>query len=153
METRILRPSKVKWFCVSLIGVAFTVGGVFLIANGRGAMAWFVTLFFGAVAAVGLYILVSSNTYLKLTEDGFEQCMMGRSFKVAWSDIVDFGLVTIWGNTFVTFTQTSQADSQMGNFSQRLIGATGQLSDNFGMKPQKLMALMESYWRVSNKDQ
>ena len=152
METLILKPSKAKWFGVSLIGLLFTAGGILMIKDGQGLMAWFVTLFFGAVAAIGLYNMISSDNYLKLDAHGFEQRMMGRSLKVPWSDIVDFGLVRVAGNTFVTFTQASYLDTRIGKFNKNLVGATSQLSDNFGMKPRELAELMATYWQAA-KDQ
>lgn len=149
MKTLILKPSKAKWFGVSLIGLLFTVGGIFMIRDNPELTAWFVTLFFGTVAGVGLYNLISSSNYLKLDAHGLEQRMMGRSLTVAWSDIVEFGLVRISGNTFVTFTQTSHLDTRIGKFNKNLVGATSQLSDNFGMKPRKLAELMASYWQAA----
>ena len=120
-----------------------------MIKDNQGLMAWFVTLFFAPVAAVGLYNVFSSSNYLKLDAHGLEQRMLGRSLKVPWSDIVDFGLVRISGNTFVTFTQASQLNTKMGQFNQNLVGATSQLSDNFGMKPRELAELMASYWQAA----
>ena len=151
MKTLILKPSKTKWLGVSLIGLLLTVGGIFLIRDEQGLMAWLITLFFGAVAGIGLYNLFSSSNYLKLDTHGLEQRMMGRSLKVAWGDIVEFGLIRVSGNTFVTFTQTSQLNTRMGRLNKNLVGATSQLSDNFGMKPQALVELMVRYWQAAKE--
>ena len=153
METRILRPSKTKWFGVMLVGLLLGAGGVIMIMDGKGPMGWFITLFFGLVGAVGLYNAVTPYNYLKLEENGLEQKMMGRTLRVEWTDIVEFGLARVSQNTFVTFTQASKLESKMGKVNKKLVNATSQLSDNFGMEPKALVDLMVVYWRAAMEKQ
>ena len=79
-----LKPSKLKWFMVTLIGALFTAGGGMMISEGNEtAKGWFVTLFFALVALVGILQLTGVGTYLKLGPDGFEAKSLGRGYQVA----------------------------------------------------------------------
>jgi len=143
-ETMTLRPSPLKWVSVSLGGLLFTAGGILMIVTGEGAMAWFCTIFFGIVAATGLYMLLGGS-YLKLTGEGFEQKMMGRTMVCRWQDVSPFGVWVVSGNRFVSFDRVQDQGKTIARVNQALAGRSASLGDSFGMKAEKLAELMNAF--------
>ena len=101
-ETMLLKPSPWKWIAISLMGMLFSAVGVWMIVDEGGFKSWFCAIFFGAVAAVAIYMLFSGS-YLELTADGFEQKMMGRKMACRWVEVSEFGIWVVKGNRFVSF--------------------------------------------------
>lgn len=145
-ETRILYPGKLKWGLVSLIGLSFALGGVFMIRDGQGGMAWFVTIFFGLTAVVGLLQLFGKGSSLTLTREGFQIRNMGRDMKlVRWQECSGFGVASVGAAKMIVYDHLHDRDKALGQVNQSLVGGSSALPDTYGMKPQELADLMNAY--------
>ena len=148
-EEMILRPSKVKWGVLFLIGFLFAAGGVWMIQDGE-PKGWLVALIFGSFTAIAIVPLFSPHAYLRLDRNGFEQAFMGRSFSCDWRDVSEFH---VWSmrhgffvtNRFVGFTRREDEGKLITKFNKAMVGGASQLSDTYGMKAQDLANLMNAY--------
>lgn len=141
-----LKPSRMKWLLVFLIGAAFTATGLWMIVEDGALMAWFVTLFFGLVAIVALIPLIGIGSHLKLDEAGFEQSLMGRRLKCSWQNVSAFHTYSIGvGNTFVAFDRAEDDGKRITGINRAIAGGSAQLGDTFGMKAADLAALMNAF--------
>ena len=149
-EHLVLKSSRVKWFFVTFGGLVFVFGGFLMISSGdEPAKAWLVTLFFAAVALIGLFQLIKPMT-LELGPDGFVQRTMGRTMSYRWDEVSEFGVYTIRTrliatNSFVNFTPLSKMDTKTAKVSRALTGGAAQLSDTFGFKAHELAEVMNQY--------
>ena len=144
-STQRFRPSKLKWFFVTLIGVLLGAGGVLMIADGKGATGWFVTGFFALVAGVGLLQLFGNSSYLELRKDGFTSRSMGRGFEERWENCSEFGVARVGHNDMVVFNRMRDEGKAMGKINKALSGGSAALPDTYGMKGPELAALMNAY--------
>lgn len=144
-----LKPSKLKWFAITLIGVLFTAGGGMMIAEGNQvAKGWFVTLFFALVGLVGLLQLTGIGTYLKLGPDGFEAKSLGQGHHVAWVDCSEFSVSSLHRNKMVVFTRRADT-GRLASANMAVLGAASALPDTYGLTAERLAELMNAYRRLA----
>ena len=126
-----LKPTAWKWFGAAL--------AVFFLIPGFG---WILA---GVLALMGAGVLQS----LTLSPHGIKVRNYGSTKDYAWSDISDFriykvrsGLIT--AANMVSFTHAQKDGSMMGKAAKLLVGGTHSIPA-VGMKPQKLIQLMQAY--------
>ncbi len=153
METLILHPSRVKNGFLLLISVLFTASGIWMIMSTGTWKGWFAAIFFGICMVVFVINLLPGKSYLKLTSEGFESASMSRKFFFKWTDIAEFGVTSVGFNKMVAFNFAAPyVKAKMGrSISRGIAGWEGSLHDTFGMKPEKLMNLMNVYLAASRK--
>ncbi|QDT09442.1 DUF2244 domain-containing protein [Planctomycetes bacterium K23_9] len=143
-EEMTLHPSPKKWAFVFGVGILFCCGGVLLVIQQPGLMSWLVLAFFGLVAAVGLAMILSRRAHLTLHADRFEQSVLGRRFRYQWNEVSEFFVWKHQYNSLVCF-DVAKDKSVLGRMNRGLSGASGSLSDTFGIDAEDLAELMNRF--------
>jgi hypothetical protein len=147
VETRTLKPSRRKWVLVLCICVLFTAGGALLASAGE-LWGWVALVFFGLGIPVSALVLAGRINGLRLAPEGFTIRSL-RSSTFAWDDVEEFGTFETRGGTMVGFRFVATNDKAwLGrSLAYQMSKYEGALPDTYGMKPEELVALMES-WRA-----
>jgi hypothetical protein len=144
-QHRVLNADARKWTTVSLIGAGFLAIGLLMIINKGDFLAWFVTLFFGGVAATGIYQLFGPGSHLELNPDTFTVSSLGRQFTERWDECADFAVYRTGHNRLVAYDRAGDVETHMAEMNRMLSGRSASLPDTFGMKAQALADLMNAY--------
>lgn len=139
-----LRPSRLKWAGIFLIGAAFTAAGIMMLLDDGGVAPWLCILFFGAVAVVAL-LQMFGPSYLELDPDGFEQNMLGRKISCRWEDVSEFHVWSTQGNSLVGFSRYEDGEKTIEKVNRFISGGSCSLGDNFGMSSVELADLMNGF--------
>ncbi len=120
----------------------FDVAG--MIANGhRETMAYAGLIFCGSCLLVAFILLLPGSSYLRITDDGFETCILFRKCKVLWKDVTMFDVRTIYFSWFIPRRFVSYnftPESGRMTWGNSLFGCV--LADNYGFKANALAAFM-----------
>ncbi len=108
---------------------------------------WAIIIFFGLGIIVFIIELLPKSSYLKLTSEGFEVCLLYRSNFTKWTEVTGFGIYYISYNTLVVFNYTEKhnkhnAGKKIARFLSHYQGA---LPQTYGMKAIKLAELMNEW--------
>jgi hypothetical protein len=148
----LLNPSRTKWVLVLLIGVLFSAGGGFMIADGETANGLFCLLFFGLCALVALKMLSSSSSQMKLDRSGFvERTLFGHTNAQRWVDVSEFSVFDSGvSNAMVVYeprvVEGGSAKQAFANVSRALTGGKAHgISDTYGMSAEELADLMNAF--------
>lgn len=144
-EPRVLTSSTQKWLMVTLIGAVFVVIGIFMIFTKGDFLAWFVTLFFGLVAGVGLYQVFGPGGRLELGPDTFTIVNLGRRTTERWDECADFATYRTGPNELVAYDRARDMGTHMAEMNRMLSGRSAGLPDTFGMKARDIADLMNAY--------
>jgi hypothetical protein len=139
-----LHPSRKKWGFIFTICALLCSCGVCLIWQQPGVKAWAMVLFLAFGAAAGLTLLVSRKAYLTLYADRFEQSMLGRRLNYRWNQVSAFHVWQHQHHSVVCF-DVVEDESVLGEMNRGLAGASGFLSDSFGLKADDLAELMNRF--------
>jgi hypothetical protein len=144
-----LRPSPWKWLMVTLGGLGFVIGEVFVMshdASGASWTDWATIVFFGLVAIVGLINLIPGASYLRLDAQGFEMRSLYRGHTTAWSDVTGVGIMQVGTRKLVgwNFIAGYERQSRLRKINTSIAGFEAALPDTYGMSAQALADLMES---------
>ena len=142
-----LVPSRRRWLLIFLGAAAFTAIGIWMVASGN-AVGWFVLLFFGLCAAVGLAAMLPGAGGLTLNRDGFEIVNLFRRSSFRWADVDDFGSARIppSGHNMVVFNHAKAKGRAVATLNVGLVGRNAGLPDSYGMSAQALAYVM-ARWR------
>lgn len=139
-----LRPSRAKWALVFLMCLGFVLGGIWMVREGHSA-----GYFIAGVFAIGLPVAAlqfhPKAAYLKLAADGFTYCGLFRAHTVRWAQVMEFGImrVNIWMVAW-NFSADYPPPGRARTLIRWFYGYEAALPDTYGMKPQDLLALMET---------
>lgn len=149
-DTLVLRPSPWKLLLMLAASLGFVTIGVFIMPPDDWTR-WLVIGFFGLCAAVFGVQLLPGASYLKLDRDAFTFTALFRATRVEWTDVSSFSTGYVGPNRLVLF---DLSDTRIDTTSKRvsatlsrgLTGASGALPDTYGMKPEALAEVMNT-WR------
>ena len=115
-------------------------------------MKWAGIIFFGLGTIVFTIELLPNSSYLKLTNEGFEVCILYRSHFTNWTDVTGFGIYYIKFNTMVVFNYTSnhKKDNTGKKIAKFLTPYQGALPQTYGMNAIELAELMNE-WKQRNE--
>ena len=139
----VLHPCRVR----AGVGIA---GCALLIAAGF----WFLprscatplAAFFGMCAALLILRLHPKAAYLRLTEKGFAYTAWIRPEFARWEEVSGFSVVRSGFQRRVGWNWSGSNSPLGSSLNKRITGCAAALPDNYGMKPEALAELMES-WR------
>ena len=106
-------------------------------------------VFFGLGVIVALINLHPRASYLTLSESGFEFSSMFRRHQVAWTDVRQFGVISISGNEMVgwDYLPNHPRSPMARRVSAGLAGVEAALPDTFGHRAVELARLMSELHR------
>ncbi len=151
----VLRPDKKKLLLYLLGCLAFVAIGIYAITRGEPVVGWSCVLFFGlGVPVFGMQFLPGAS-YLRLTQEGFVVCSLFRQKPlVSWQEASGFRVAPVpFSRTrLVVYDSTSNpTNARTRRVNRSLIGADEGLPDTYGMKPQDLADLLNS-WRLRSTE-
>ena len=138
-----LTPSRPKGFGYMVMCAAFCAGGGAMISSGIKA-GWYVTAVFGIGILVFLVMLLPGSSHLRLDSKGFVIRSLYRETRYAWTDAAGFGVAVAGVRRMVAFNFTPGFVRSRG-LSKRLSGWDAALPDAYGLRPDRLEALMNAY--------
>ncbi|MGD0231299.1 MAG: STM3941 family protein [Syntrophorhabdales bacterium] len=156
----ILRPSRVKWFSVLLIGLVFVIAGALGASHpSKGSDFWVGCLciaFSGLMVIVSIVQLFPGHSFLKIGIQGIQFRALRRTYIFSWSDVEEFGLCeyTIYSYPAIPLNRKkiglrmSPAYVQSLNYGsfkemcKSIYGYDLYLPDNYGMRSEKLAKLL-----------
>jgi len=143
----VLKASPLKWIGMLFLCAVLVWGGFLVLADGENKLAaWICFLLFGVVGIPVSLIQLIKPARLTLSENGFEQVMMGRTLKCNWEDVSDFGIFRVKRTKFVSFSNSQDEGKLLAQVSATLTrGHSGALGDTFGMKAEDLADLMNAF--------
>jgi hypothetical protein len=129
-----------------LICLGFAILGWWLVRDGD-EMGWLSVIFFGLGSIVMGIQMVPGASWLDLDDAGFTFCSLFRTHRCMWTDIQEFGIITIKRKKMVAFNFPPGFDkSRIGRkVSHTLVGYEGALPDTYGLKAKELAELMMRY--------
>ena len=148
-DTLELRGSRLKWLGLLALVSPLILGGVLMVSSGDIIVGGLCLAFFALCGLVFLWQIIKPGR-LTLGPDGFEQIMAGRTLTCRWDEVSDFGVYGVGvglfkTNKFVCFSRLEDEGTRLASVNRALVGATAQLSDSFGMKPEALAELMNAF--------
>jgi len=100
MEPHSFEASATKHGVLLLVALAFAVSGAWMVAEGEGAIGWFVFAFFGLCAGVFARELSRSQPRITIDDAGIHDRTLGVG-PIRWDDIEDAYATSIGGHPFV----------------------------------------------------
>ena len=145
----VLRASKRKQIKALFVCFAFVGIGVWEVSSrAAGAFGWLCTLFFGLGVAVFTVQLMPGASYLRVRRGGFMYCSLFRKSPVIpWRDVSIFRVASVppSGIRLVVFDWHTASHPAVRRVNQHLTGATDGLPDSYGLSPQELADLLNTY--------
>ena len=145
-----LRPSKRKHIAYLFGCLAFVVIGALQVSNRQaGAIGWLCLLFFGLGVVAFTAQIIPGASYLRVRSEGFMFCSLFRKSPVIlWRDVSSFRVASVppSGHRLVVFDWYTASNRSVRRINQHLTGATDGLPDSYGLSPQGLAYLLNT-WR------
>jgi hypothetical protein len=143
-----LQRSRAKWIGLLLIFIAFTAGGVWMVASGdwRG---WLGLVFFGLGILISVLNLLPGASALTLDKNGFKASSMFRGHETAWRDasgFTEFKLGPLGAATMVVYDDAKAKGRAVAGANVALSGRNSGLPDTYGLSAAELVTLM-TRWR------
>jgi hypothetical protein len=140
-----LYPSRLKMAGLSLICALFVAVSILMIIKGD-AVGYLVGSFFTLGLVIFGLQFYPKAAYLHLSTDGFTFCSLFRAHFVSWSDVQEFGVISIGLNRMVAWNYYSDyiGVRRARLASQAISGYEAALPDTYGMKPWDLPNTLNS---------
>lgn len=150
-DTLVLKPSRVKQSILLAGSLAFVVVCLWALDKGS-SLLWLPIVFFGLCALVFAIQLLPGSSSLTLTPEKFIVRTLFRSFEHTWDEVESFFATHISVNKMVAFNYSELYTRQQRGraFSSKLTGVEAALPDSFGMKPEDLAMLLNS-WKAGDR--
>lgn len=151
----ILRAKKGRTIFLLIVCLFFVLAPV-LINKKYDMIDWGSSVFFGAGVIIYLIQLLPNSSYLKLDEEGFELKSTYKLTYTKWSDVDRFKvgyIKTRYSKTkmiMLDYSEKYKKHKTGREISNYISGADGALPDNYGMKIEQLVKLMNE-WKSENK--
>lgn len=145
-EPLTLLASKRRWILVLTISLALMAASVFSIGR-QPITSWIGLAIFGACALIAAVQLLPGASALRLDQEGFVVRNLFRDWRYRWKDIgpVRVGRFVFW--RMVGFDRTAPAGGNpIARINHGLIGVAEALPETYGLAPEQLAALMNT-WR------
>jgi hypothetical protein len=135
-----LGPSPKRWVRTLVISLAFLGFGVLILTTGGSALVGVLATVFGGLGVLmsgGMLVLGPRVASLSLDGDRLYQRMLGRGFRVPWTDVEQFYVLTMGmrSNSFVGITPRPETDLWKSMHDSKLSGLSrnrGALGTTFG---------------------
>lgn len=139
--------SRRKAFWLLLIALGLVGCGVFMILHGE-TFGWVMAAFFSLGIPLALFVLRPRATYLKLDREGVHFVQPFRLWRLAWRDVEEFYLVTMYGNKMIAIRYAASYGTgrTLLRISSVLTGVQGALPDHFTSSPEELCEKLNQ-WR------
>lgn len=146
-DTMTLKPSRLRWLFVFLIGAGFVTGIAWLGPEKDPLLFWGGGAFFFVVALVALPPVLGRGGDLTLDREGFTCRTLFRSFRRRWAECSAFYPVGVGFRKFVGFSAQPDeaAHPNLAAVNRSMIGASGMLPDTFGLSADDLCDLLNRY--------
>ncbi len=142
----VLRPRRWRYLVYLAVGLAFTVIGGFMIAEGLWH-GWLVAVCFGSASLIFSSLLLPGAAFLRLGEKGFTMCSLYRRHSFKWTEVGPFVPGRVGGQAMVLFDLLDPGRRpRLRALSRGLFGAEAGLPDTYGMSAAALADLMND-WR------
>lgn len=155
LEARVLLMPRRRLILLTVVSIAFTAGGVWMITGhgGQVVWGWICVAFFGVLGLPAFLLQIWRPGTLRLTADGFEmQPSWGRPVCHRWTDCSQF----IATRGYVGFRTHSPADVGLRAVRRSVrtfSGFDGGISAGYGgLSGPKLAALMNEYSRAAHAE-
>lgn len=150
-----LRPRPWRKWAVTAISAVLGSGGVLMIRDHEPS-GWFVTIFFGLCALVALFLMGPEGNALTLDAEGIECVSPLRTFRIAWSDVCEFGvyatppfgLTRFVGMNFREGRAPQGTPAGLLGLNSAICGYQGALPDTYGLSAEALARLLEHHRRA-----
>ncbi|MEN8151999.1 MAG: hypothetical protein ABFS86_19445 [Planctomycetota bacterium] len=145
----ILRPGIRTWVYALLICAVFVVASVSLLCAGKtGPVPWLGIVFFGSGIPIAGAHFVPGFLHLRLDTTGFTIRGLWRRVSVPWVDVNEFR-VSSAGHAVVGWNLIPEVARKgvLASLNRGFAGVEACLPDTYGMEPEDLALLMES-WRA-----
>ncbi|NNC37893.1 MAG: hypothetical protein EX271_08350 [Acidimicrobiales bacterium] len=139
----VLTSSRLKWAFLLIGFLIFVSGGIALLLIGDetdAVLAWVCIALFGFFAVVSL-VQLFNPARLELGPDGFRRTMNFRQSSYQWRDISEFRLFQYKSTKMIQFNVLGRPAGLL----KKMAGNYESLGDNYSMKPQALMDLMNAF--------
>lgn len=145
-----LVPGRGKLFVLLLVCSGFVATGLWL-ADKEPLMGYLTAGFFALGIPVFVLNMLPGVAYLVLDREGFTFASLFRKHTVRWADVAAFCIWRAGGNRMVGWQYAPDYKPQAAGraFARALTGVQGGLPDTYGMKAEKLAALMNELKRRS----
>ncbi len=144
-------PSKIKSFFLFLISLIFVFLALY-INKTEEIFYWLCLVLFGLGAVIFLLqILFPKSFYLKITEKGIEIKSLFKSSFMSWEIIKDFEVGKIHTRfrnkkmIMINFEDSYSKQIFGRNLAKLISGYEGALPDNYGMKHEELVKILNKY--------
>ncbi len=145
-------PQKRKMLGLLFVCVAFVIGGVWMISDGKW-IGWVSTGIFGLGILVFLIRMHPSASFLRISEEGIEFCELFRSYRIPWSAISEFGTYSIRHHGIRTgkhvgfnYSAEYKESSNLRAFNKNLTDFEAGL-DTYGFNAEELAEMLNQYHR------
>ena len=140
----VLYPSRGKLAAFLGVSVLFVAIGVLMVRNGEPVAGCLCGGFFALLVPVFLISMSRRAAYLRLHSEGFTFSSLYRAHTVAWSDVLEFGVMRTTGKSMVgwNFVAGYARSGGLRKVNQAISGFDAALPDNYGMDVEQLAALM-----------
>jgi hypothetical protein len=142
-----LKPSRLRWVFVFLVGAVFSAAAAFLMEDKDPLTRWGICAFFAVVALVAIPGMIGVGSQLDLDREGFTCKTPFKTFRRKWTECSAFAPVSIGLNSFVGFSSATDEAAKPGlaAMNKSMIGASGTLPDRYGMSAGKLADLLNRF--------
>lgn len=147
---RVLHATRGKWVRVFVVmAVFFAIGLMPSYQRDHPFAAWSTLAFCGpgSLFALAQVFVPAARGTLTLDAQGFVVKTFGRSHRTNWADVAGFGVIHISGARMIGLVYHSGYRRQRAarQIASGLTGVEGAIPDNYDVKGDELVALLESW--------
>ena len=145
-QPKTFRRNKLKDLFFLLIFLIF-VAGAYSLLEKNPLIGWVGLSFFGIGTLFFLIQLLTNVSYLKLTEEGFEERSLFQKKKYKWSDVKGFRQANFRGNEsiFFDYNDKSKKKKDKNKLSKFLHRKQKSITSSYNIKTEELLSLMNKY--------
>lgn len=136
--------SRLRAILLAAGSLSFVLGGFYVIARSGGLAGLVPTLFFSLTGVVALWMVLEPPR-LEIGPDGIAQRVLGRTHRLAWSDIHDFRPASVGvGARAVGFDYLNERpkSGRLRRLTAAITGVEGMLQPGYELEPHRLADLL-----------
>jgi hypothetical protein len=142
----IFRPKPFQAIFLLVGGMAFVLGGIFLISKSP-TLAWICIGFFGLATIVGFFQLLPGCCQLTLNRAGFVMVILWRRISFHWMEVTDFAVVSSSQGPRVGWNFSDPASKKASRLLTEMYGRNSLLLNDYGVAPAELCRIMNEWKR------
>jgi uncharacterized membrane protein YhaH (DUF805 family) len=140
----VVRGSRVRALLLLAGSLTFVLGGFYVVARSGGLAGLLPTIFFSLTGAVALWMALAPPR-LEIGPEGIAQRVLGRTHRLAWSDIHDFRPTSVGIAARAVGFDYLTAPSKLvplHRLSAAITGVDGMLQPGYELAPHRLADLL-----------